>query len=342
MYRRPVLLAIVLVLLVPASGWSQSAWMPPKGELFFGVTYQWLDSDRHIVGPEVLSPDLTALEQLLGVDLLEQSFDDGRVQSQVVIVDAEIGLTDRLAVYGGVAFVESRWLESGLALQAAPEIEDGNWHGAMQDGRIGARYLAVEKGPWAVTPFTSFVFPASDYDILGHNVIGRGLKEFQLGTSAGRMLSIGGAMNAYIQGYYLYSFMEDPNESTPIDRSFAQFEFGYFHDALSFQVFATWQKVHGGIEWNDIGPDEHGELGHQFEMTLNSHDQASATREWRTGAAVTFHVSESADLFVALNRFVWGENTHNARTVTFGMNFGIQAFGGIGRNAGPQDNDGNN
>lgn len=45
---------------------------------------------------------------------------------------------------------------------------------------------------------------------------------------------------------------------------------------------------------------------------------------------MTFHVAEAADLYVALNNTLWGANTHDAGTLTFGVSWGFQAFGGIG------------
>ena len=121
-----------------------------------------------------------------------------------------------------------------------------------------------------------------------------------------------------------------------LDRSNVVLSGGYFHRGITLQVFGSWQNIHGGIDWAlDLGvrPDlaEAGAV----------HDQVAATRDFQMGGGVSFHVSEAADLFVALGNTLWGANTYNFRTLSFGVTYGFQAFGGIGRPRNVQANDDN-
>lgn len=313
-------LTLFVVLLLPTSLLAQ-AWVPPKGELVFSVHYQWLKADEHLFSSDVLGSELTPVEELFGVDYTSVGQDFGKIDSHAIVMDADFAVTDKLALSGGLAFVQARW--RGIPEDAEAELDDGTYHGDLQDARIGARYVAWN-GSWMITPSATFVFPITSYPTVGHAVIGRGLKELQLGMNFGRLLNLGGLPRAYITGTYAYTIMEDL-EMVSLDRSNLQLELGYFHRAMTFQVFGSWQKIHGGIEWaRDISLH-----AHDLDGVLAAHDQAAATRDFQMGAAVSFQVNEVADLFVALNNTFWGANTHSGRTISFGVNYGFQAFGGI-------------
>ena len=330
---RSVALSVLVCLLLPMGLLAQEeAWVPPRGELFWSIRYQWYEADKHLVSSAVLGPERTPWEVRRGVDLETTERDLGKMASQVIVMDADIGITDRLALSGGLAFVQGKWTQSGTGRSEGP-TDDGTFHGNFQDARIGVRYMALN-GSWVFTPSATFVLPVTDYPIRGHAAIGRGLKELQLGVNFGRLLNIGGVPRAYIQGSYAYTIMEDL-DIVSLDRSNAVLSGGYFHRAITLQVIGSWQNIHGGIDWaHDIhaGPD--------LEEIVETHDQAAATRNFLMGGGgVSFHVSEAVDLLVSLNNTLWGANTYNGRTLSFGATYGFQAFGGIGRPRNVQTDD---
>ncbi len=239
-------------------------------------------------------------------------------------MDGDIGLTNRFALSAGVAIVAPRFLVASLDDGAFHgSLDDGAFHGTFQDARIGARYMAVDRGTFVLTPFATFLFPVADYATRGHAAQGRNLKEFQVGASVLQVLIFGGAPKAYIHGGYNYAFMENVSDSISLDRSSAVIEVGYFLGRLTLQGLTTLQRIHGGIEWADLGVDAGASgLG-------AAHDQAAASRDWRFGGGVSFQVNDTTSVYVSLNRLLWGENTHDARTVTFGVNWAFQAFGGL-------------
>ena len=99
-------LAVLVFLLLPTGLLAQEeAWVPPKGELFWSIRYQWYKADEHLLSSAVLT-ELTPLEELQGVDFDSAALDLGKMESQVVVMDADIGITDRLALSGGLAFVQ--------------------------------------------------------------------------------------------------------------------------------------------------------------------------------------------------------------------------------------------
>jgi hypothetical protein len=61
-------------------------------------------------------------------------------------------------------------------------IDDGDYHGGLQDLSVGVQYLALD-GPVRISPFVYYGTPASNYPIYGSAAIGRGLNELSLGVS---------------------------------------------------------------------------------------------------------------------------------------------------------------
>ena len=235
-------LLFVLILLIPGRALAQGAWVPRQGEAAFSINYQWLDAKRHAADNSGLSP----FEAWFGLDFDSNEIEDfGRLSALSMVLDAEVGVTDRLTLTGGLAFTTARYLGD------VPEtpLDDGQFHGSVQDARIAARYAAVNDGTWSVTPFAAFVFPATDYAVFGQTAPGLGLNELQVGAAVGRLLDIRGSPRAWFQGAYYYAFMENVSEEITVDRSNLILELGYFvNERLSVNLLTNWQKVHGGIE----------------------------------------------------------------------------------------------
>ncbi len=294
-----------VVWLVPATTVAQSAWVQPKGAASVSVSFQWLDARHHLMPGDVTGPELTPWEIRKGIDVDSKWRDIGIVQSQLYVVDGDIGITDRFSLSGGVAIAAPRYLGTS---PETPILDNGLFHGSFQDARIGARYMAVDKGTFVFTPFATFLFPVTDYGTFGHAAIGRGLRELQVGASVGQILMFGGAPKAYIDGWYSYALMENVSEAITLDRSTAVLQVGYFLSRrLTLIGLTTLQRIHGGIDWSDLGHDAgHTGLG-------AAHDQAAATRDWRLGAGVSFQVNDATSLYVSLNGMLWGEKRYNRK-----------------------------
>ncbi len=101
------LVSMGLLCLVPTSVLGQSAFLPERGEVSVSMNYQWFDSNEHLLTGAVTGPTLTPLETSLGLDFQTKVTDDlfpqGRTTTQMVFVDAEVGITDRFALSGGFA-----------------------------------------------------------------------------------------------------------------------------------------------------------------------------------------------------------------------------------------------
>jgi hypothetical protein len=279
------------------------------------VSYQWLDSDRHLFS-NLTGAELTPLEIVRGTDYQTNSLDFGRVQSHGAVVDGEVGVTDRVALTGSLAFISPRY--QGAFAHPGP-ADDGAFHGSVQDVQVGARYMIAGE-LWAFTPFTSLTAPVRDYEVLAHAAQGLGLTLLEVGSSVGRIVLVDGSAKGYLQGTYGYAFTESPVEGVSLNRSRATFEAGAFFGRVTLQGLTSWRRVHGGLEWSDVGFGSH----EHFE----GHDQSAATREWRWGAGLSFQLTEAASIEVSYGDFIWGANTHDARVIGIGWSWGFQAFGG--------------
>ena len=311
--RKTLALAIGLITLTPSIAGAQGPWVPPRGEASITATYQWLDADRHLFS-SLTGSELTPLEIIRGIDYQSNSLDLGRVQSHAVVVNGDVGLTDRLAVSAAAAFISPRYVG---AFPHPGSADDGHFHSTIQDLLVGARYM-IESGVWAFTPFTAFIAPLRDYEVLAHSAQGLKLKQLEIGTSVGKILLAGGAAKGYLQGAYGYSFVESPVQDVGLNRSRAMVEAGFFLGRFTLQGNTNWRQVHGGLQWSDVGFGSH----EHFE----GHYQSAATREWRWGAGVSFQV-KSGSIELGFGDFINGANTHDARVVSVGWTHAFHLFG---------------
>ena len=308
-------LLLVMAVLLPTAARAQTPWVPPRGEATIGVTYQWLDADRHLFS-RLTEPELTPLEIARGVDYQTNSLDFGRVQSHALLMAGDIGLTDRLTASASLALISPRY--RGAFPHPGP-ADDGQFHTTLQDLQVGARFM-LSKDPWAFTPFTVFTTPVADYEVLAHAAQGQHLKQLEMGTSVGRILAAGGVAKGYLQGLYGYSVVESVVHDVSLNRSRASFEAGWFLGRFTLQGSTTWRRVHGGFEWSDIafGTHEH----------FAGHDQSAAIRDWRWGAGASFQATPGGSLEISYGDFINGANTHDARIMAVGWTWGFQLFGG--------------
>jgi hypothetical protein len=295
---------LALVLLAPSLA-SAQAWVPPKGEGFFTLTVQSLSADNHLLASPVLR----------GFDFGSKTVELGRVEGQVLVLDADFGITDKLAVSATLAHVTSRYTEGGRsddlphAHQDLP-IDDGNWHSSLQDARVALRYMQP-KGAWVFTPSVAIVVPLRDYVTLGHAATGRGLNEMQLGIDVGRILFKSRRPRAYLQGAYRYAFIEEVGDKR-LERANLLLELGYLaHPRLTIRGFSDWRTSH-----HDSGASD-----------FHLHDQLSASEWLRAGVGLSTPLGNGFDFFASVAQTLEGERTMEATTFSVGTTWGFQAPG---------------
>jgi hypothetical protein len=294
--KAAVALFVVAIGIAAPQTAAAQAWVPAKGEGSVSVLYQNLFVHDHF---------------LAGGGRVNR----GQIQTNDLLFDITYGLTDRMTVTFAVPYVEARY--RGTAPHPTSQ-DDGRAHSGFQDLKFGVRYNVVD-GPITVTPFVGVNMPSHAYEYFAHAALGTRVRELEIGTYVGRVLSPR-LPNAFVQTRYSYSFAET---IAGIDhsRSNLDVEAGYFvRSRLRVFLIGTGQKTHGGIDTPDAGwralPPELGP----------HHDRISRLEMLDVGGGAQFSLTPRIDLFGSFMRTLAGRNAHAlSRGITVGASW---SFGG--------------
>jgi hypothetical protein len=117
--------------------------------------------------------------------------DIGNTDTHVLLLSGAALLGERWEIFGSIPYVRKRHLGMGahnanldFPTFMPPDlrvVDDGEYHGGLQDATIGVRYKAVD-GPFSASPFLSFGTPMSNYPTYGNAAIGKQLWELAAGV----------------------------------------------------------------------------------------------------------------------------------------------------------------
>jgi hypothetical protein len=289
-------------LLIAASlcGWSvpghAQAWVPERGTGEFSLAYQDLYTTDHLIG------DGSRLKV-------------GTVRILGVLPGLDYGLTNHLALSVALPYGTGKY--SGSSPHQLP-IDDGSFHGALQDLGVGLRYN-LRMHPLAVTPFIRIGRPATRYEHFAHSAIGSQLRETQVGFSVGRRLDPL-LHNSYFQFRYGFSWSQRILGIRP-QRSRFDGEFGYFLSSrLAVRGIVNSQISHGGLDF----PQDYPVVSPTNERWRH-HDQISRINVLNVGGGASLDVTKSWAVFASLLHTVWGTNGHALKTgLTVGVSWSFR------------------
>ena len=266
-------------------------------------------------GTVTLSYQYTTVHDHLRSDGSE--FQAGHIYSHIASAQVDYGLTDKLAVSFSVPYIKS--LYKGAAPHnpaildvhdAAQEvIDDGTYHGSIQDLGLGVRYNLALK-PFAITPFLAWNQPSHDYPFFAHSAVGRNLWQVNVGAS------IGGSSNRLLPNSYFHlRYAYGITERTKIDgvsyggnQSLLRGDFGYFlNERLSIKAIEILQITHGGLNFPEDFPKPR-----TSELWLH-HDQVLSVGYLELGSGLDFALTPSMDFSANVLKSVWGHNGHSLR-----------------------------
>ena len=245
--------------------------------------------------------------------------DRGQTSLQAVMLDVDYSLTDQLAIRMSLPFIEGKYIGTQPHLlvrgqpQTAVELDDGNYHGGLQDFRFDVRYN-VSRKKLMVTPFFTAIVPSHAYATLGHGAIGTGQREYRLGVNFGRQLGPW-LPKAFVQGRYAFGMVQEVDHIA-LKRSYLESQLGYLvSHRLSVQGSMVATHSHNGIDFiNGLFPNNLPE-----DQYLN-HDRISRVNLLDVGASATYSVTRKTNLFVGWGRSITGTNTHlRAIVLTVGV-----------------------
>ena len=284
---RRLLGVVIAVLLVPVSAAAQ-AFTPPPRVGSVTAAWQWVDNTGHLLTDGTFLP---------GGDSVTTS----------LLAEIDFGVTDRLAATASVPFVFARYTGKNPPFSKLESDACRCWHQSFQDFSLGARYRFGDEF-WALTPQLRYVQPTHDYPYHGEAVVGQNLWQV--------LLSVNGALRtpalpkASIQAGYTYTLAETTVDGLRPNRSNVSMSFGY---ALTRSLYvhggALAQKNHGGLTAFGLfvaPPDLAGQSDRLLKM-----------RFWHVTGGVSYS-TRFADLFVAIEPYIWGRDTHDGIAYTAG------------------------
>jgi hypothetical protein len=279
--------------------------VPPKGDASLSFSYI-----RYAGGDHLFSSDANDGQSTRGYVADGTHWFLGNTYGNTAVANLDYGLVDGLGLTVGVSYVDSKYV--GYA-PINPTIDDGQFHGTVQDMRVSARYVAMKR-PLVVTPFAAFLFPTHSYESVGHSAPGRNLSELQGGVYLFHDLSPL-ISNAYLQAVLGYGISEKADGFQPKRGTFAM-EAGYFlTDWLSISAQSDLLHTWDGRDW--IVP---GELGHG--VTGNLELQGSgvdAARHFMLGggfgALLSSRISVSGSFLTTLS----GANQEDSNLFILGL-----------------------
>ena len=284
--------------LAPSRAGAQ-AFTPPRGVGSVSLAWQYVDNLGH---------------------LFSDGFFAARGQSVTTSADLELeyGITDRLAATLEVPYVFAKYTGTVPAPSNLPRDNCRCWHSALQDFSLTARYRFGDER-WAVTPLARYVLPSHDYEYKGEAVVGRDLREAQVGINGATKLAF--LPGASIQAGYTYAFVEKVLD-IKLDRSNAFVDLGYgLTRRLYVHVNGLWQHTHGGLRAGSLTGNPFplpGELGPPGSERFAQRDRILRVNNWKVGGGVAYSLGP-ADVFAAITNVVQGTDSHRSQAYTVGV-----------------------
>ena len=299
--RAALLVAVALLRAAPALA---QAFTPPAGVGAVTLGWQYIDNTGHRMTDGYLLKAGTSVDMTL-------------------FVDTEYGFTDRLAATLGLAYVSAKYTDPNPGPFGWQPVDECHcWNSSFQDVTLSARYRLGDAS-WAVTPLVRAVLPSHDYVTQGEAVVGRHLRELQVGTAVA--LRLPGWLPAFVQAGYTYAFVEKV-EGISTDRSNGWFEIGgSVTRRLYVRADLRWQQTYGGLRLGSVTGNPFPPPGEVNTPELAAeHDRLLRDGNWRLGAGLSYSFG-NFDVFAGYTKYVWGTDSHDGQAYTVGLTY---YFGG--------------
>lgn len=241
--------------------------------------------------------------------------------------EGDYGVTDHLTVSAGLPFVFSKFTDPGTLppfLPFFPVDQCRCWNSGFQDFRFAAHYnvFGHPHSALLVTPSVSVIVPSHAYEYRGEAVLGRYLRELQLGMDIRQRIDAI-SQHLYIEANYSYSFVQVVLD-IPNNRSNGKIEGAFLlTEKLSLNGRLNWQYTHGGLRFGSPPPASLEFPGEFTLVTLGQHDRLQRDNYWRAGFGAV-HSMQRMDVFADFSTVIAGTDTHLLRAVTFGVSFPFQ------------------
>lgn len=225
--------------------------------------------------------------------------DIGTTDTHALILSGNLPIGDSLSLFASVPYIQKRhqgnnphnFLEfSNFNPPDRRIVDDGDYHGGLQDLSFGARYRFLE-GPVQISPFISYGVPMNDYPIYGKAAIGANLWAIPIGVQ----LDFQPYFSDWsFSGNVAYVFREEPLDIN-VDYWLYTVSAGYYFSPRTFvSAFVFGKDTPQGVElpWDFTDDPTYGDLA-DFDTELWwQHDRVLAHSFTNIGLGVDYIINE--------------------------------------------------
>jgi hypothetical protein len=226
----------------------------------------------------------------------------------------EYGLTDKLALGLSLPYIRAKYLGPEEPLNLPRNVlDDGAYHGTMQDLRFEARFNALRL-PVVLTPFAAVTLPTHSYDTIAESSVGPDVRQLTVGTYAGRLLNPV-LPRTFVHGSYSYSLAEKVL-GISLNRSNTDLSVGHFiTPVLSASFLWRRQWTHGGLGYAEIydpavSPD-----------IYLQQDRLAGQDYQHVGVGAGLSVTETLSVDFSFVKFVSGKDAHFGEGISGGLSW---------------------
>ncbi len=245
--------------------------------------------------------------------------------TQVLLISGDYAISDRWTVFASLPYVRKRFT-STVPWGGDPHnpndpywvdfvppdksfLDDGQYHGDIQDFSIGASYIALDGDRLTLMPFMSYGVPVTDYPFFAKAAIGKNLWTLPVGVN---LTFVPYFSDWHFSGSIAYVFSEQPLDVN-VDYSLLHLSAGYwFTSKFSINAFLAGKYTWHGYQFLDfvddaatfVYPDEFG-----TEEWWN-HDRLFAARHLNIGAGFDYFLNENYKVSGSAATSLWVETTH--------------------------------
>ena len=236
-----------------------------------------------------------------------------------MFLDTDYAVTDRFLVGVGLPYTFAKYQGPPVpSISRQPHDDCLCWNSAFGDFSVGARYRFGGE-TWAVTPVVRLGQPSHAYPFRGEAVVGKQLREAQVGVFAGlRLVEL--LPSATVQAGYTYAFVERVIDDIPVNRSNVFVDLGYaVNRRLYVRAAWLWEHTHGGLRIGSPSGDPFlppGELDDVPAWGVEA-NRIRMVRSMQVAGGLSF-AAGPLDLYATFNKYVWGHDAHNGYAIGTG------------------------
>lgn len=269
-------------------------------------------------------------------------FDYWTTDSHILLVSGDYTFSDRWTVYAALPYVQKRFKpDPNDPFGGGPHnpndpwwidfvppdkrfVDDGHYHGGLQDLSVGLRYLALD-GPLTIAPYVGFGFPVDDYPFFAKAAIGLNLWNLPVGVS---LQYVPYFSDWFFRGNAAYVFSEKPL-GVNVDYWLGFLSAGYwFKPQFAVNVFLSAKYIRDGyiLPWSFTDDPTFSNYPDDFDtVEWWQHDRLIRHRFVNAGIAFDYFVNRKYKLSGSYFTGIWVDQ---ANEVDHAFTFALTRYWG--------------